>query len=544
MFNQNGAAPGLGLSVGKENANPSSGAFKLNSSLTNGIKGLFSAPTSGVSGGLASGLIGNFNMGNAGGDPSAIQNAQNVTQHGLFGNYGNAPKTAAPAPAIKKVTTEYHAPAPAAQDAGMSGQGQNASPAIRDATSDYSYGPGKPGYGSSDTGAAPSESPIPGNASVPTFPGLIGSLSSSSVNNNQGLANKAQDIAERAGQQISDIGNLGGGLGYLSTNAAPVGAGNQLAVNNAISARQQAVAQGANMALQGNAQALTAQGQAQSGLNSAAGLIPEALRYGNSGLLQNGSTGSGFLDTNVGQALKLVQSGASVNDPEVQKLLSNPISQQAFNQAMQSGGNYNPTALNAASQQNANQGANFQQQAATMDTALKQVDTITPNVIDFLGKSGINSQDNPDFNNALNTYYGKFLSPGNKAIFDQYMGDIKKFTGQILAAGSGTIPTDVSNAIASFDPSNLTVSQLAPYLENLSKLGHNQLSVLQGQSSNSYGGNFGYSGTPSSVSNAPVVAPTVNPSSVTTQNPVIQGLIGGAINEIGSIINFASQIFH
>lgn len=201
------------------------------------------------------------------------------------------------------------------------------------------------------------------------------------------------------------------------------------------------------------------------------------------------------------------------------------------------GGTFNPVASSAIMNQNAQQGATYQGQATEMDTALKQVDTIKPALVGFLQSSGLNSQQNPSINEALKSYYGEFLNPANKAIFEQYIGDIKKYTGQILAAGSGTIPTDVANTLASFDPSDLNAQQLESYLDNLSVLGHNQLSVLQGQASASYGGQGGYSGTPAVPNQTPINAPANTSSAAlpTTSNMWAQAGIGTLLNLVGGV---------
>lgn len=343
---------------------------------------------------------------------------------------------------------------------------------------------------------------------------------------------QAQDALLAKQNQIASVNGVDKGFGtgeqQILANQLP---GYQTAVQNA---------------LQGQGQQITA----LTGASGATAPVANAAYFGTpetGGVVGNpgkGSTGNALIDSTVQNALQLVRNGADPTSASVMGPLNaiGAPAVNAFNSAQLNGGNYNPTASSAASQQNASQGAGFQQQAVTLDTALKQLDTISPNIQSFLQSSGLNSQDNPSYNQALNTYYGEFLNPGNKAIFEQYIGDIKKFTGQILATNSGTIPTDVANTLASFDPSNLSAAQLKPYLDNLAKLGNNQLSVLQGQSSSSYGGSSGYSGAPSSVSNAPISAPANQKASITSNDPVIQGLIGGAMNIFGGISGVAQGL--
>ncbi len=125
--------------------------------------------------------------------------------------------------------------------------------------------------------------------------------------NNAQIGRNAQQIADAAGKQISDIGGLGArsAMGYLTTGTSPVGEGNAAIQKQTTAAQQQAVAQGANVALQGNQQALSAQGQQQSGLASAAGLVQPQL----------GQYGQTYYNPQTGQASNGSSGGVSPNDP-------------------------------------------------------------------------------------------------------------------------------------------------------------------------------------------------------------------------------------
>jgi len=107
-----------------------------------------------------------------------------------------------------------------------------------------------------------------------------------SLKNNEKIAKEAQRIASTAGQQIGEIGDAGARAqaGYRTTGTAPVGEGNAAVNAQTTAARQQAIAAGANTALQGTAQGLTAQGQTQSGFNQAGSLGLTAQGQGLSGL--------------------------------------------------------------------------------------------------------------------------------------------------------------------------------------------------------------------------------------------------------------------
>ena len=255
-----------------------------------------------------------------------------------------------------------------------------------------------------------------------------------------------------------------------------------------------------------------------------------------------------------GQQITALQNTANLAKPtgvEPSTTLVNPQTLQAgygLGTANNPGGGTSTGANNLAAygalQQNVAQGQQYQGQATEIDTALKQLDAITPAVTGFLSTSGLNSTSNPDVNAALNTYYGKFLNPGNKAIFEQYIGDIKKYTGQILATNTGTIPTDISNTLATFDPTNLSAEQLGPYLQNLSQLGSLQRSVQQSQATASYGsGTTPYTGTPSTTATQNIQAPASGNTVAASYPKPAQAVLGGAMNFFGGIGNSIGNLF-
>lgn len=145
-------------------------------------------------------------------------------------------------------------------------------------STNYSTGAGTPApLATPTTPAAPTPAPTQG-----LFPSVLSSLASSGVQNNA-LAANAQKIANDAGQKIADIGGQGARFeaGQLTTGTSPVAEGNAAVTAQSTSAAQQAVAQGANVALTGNQQGITAQGQTQSALTSAANLAqPSTAAYG------------------------------------------------------------------------------------------------------------------------------------------------------------------------------------------------------------------------------------------------------------------------
>lgn len=80
---------------------------------------------------------------------------------------------------------------------------------------------------------------------VPTIPSTATGL--------VGTAQQAKDIADEYAKKITDVGDTGAkeALGYGSTGSSSVGAGNALAVKNAVSSRLDALAKGETAALSG-----------------------------------------------------------------------------------------------------------------------------------------------------------------------------------------------------------------------------------------------------------------------------------------------------
>lgn len=140
-------------------------------------------------------------------------------------------------------------------------------------------------------------------SSTPTFPGLLGSLASSSQSGsatapgyisqtanygagNIGIGQKAEDIAAQYGKEIADIGSQGARFqaGQLTTGTSPVAEGNAAITAQTTAAQQQALATGEQAALQGTSQALTGQNQAATAANEAAGQAQMGQNLQQSGL--------------------------------------------------------------------------------------------------------------------------------------------------------------------------------------------------------------------------------------------------------------------
>lgn len=110
-----------------------------------------------------------------------------------------------------------------------------------------------------------------------SYSGLVGQ-GQEIAQGNRAIGQKSADIQSQYAKQFADVGQRA--AGYGSSGTSPVAFGNEAVVKQTGAAQQQALAQAGQMALQGTGQELTAQNQAQSGINTLAGLTPELLRYG------------------------------------------------------------------------------------------------------------------------------------------------------------------------------------------------------------------------------------------------------------------------
>lgn len=300
--------------------------------------------------------------------------------------------------------------------------------------------------------------------------GIQGLLDSRKLN--KVYSDKAQEIANTAGQAMSNVGTLGarGEAGYRTTGTSPVGEGNAAVLAQTTAAQQNAIAQGANMELAGNAQGLQAQGQAQSGLTSAAGqglsgqgqLLNAAQ---NQASRAQGAAGTVFgaglnTPTGYGQATFNPLTGFSSGGGQVQpgdpfyatlqqaaqqaangqysaipgSITSNPVLNAQMNElAKQINPNYNPVTSAAQSAVSAQQVGNV----ANMTTAYKSAANLGSQLNDLITTFGIN----PGDINAVNTGIQKIAqntSSSQYKALNNLITDLVATYSSILTPGAST----------------------------------------------------------------------------------------------------------
>lgn len=370
-----------------------------------------------------------------------------------------------------------------------------------------------------------------------TYPGLVGQLANQGNSNynqiatgasmglygspeqNKVYADRAKQIADAAGQKISDIGGQGarGEAGYLTTGTSPVGEGNAAILAQTTAAQQQAISQGANAQLAGNAQGLTAQSQGQSGLSNAANVS-----------LTGQGTAQSALGTAAGYAQPVQVSPGNA--------LVNP---QTGGESYSGLGGLTGYGI---AKNNISMGDNFTAQAADLDKTLKQIDTLTPNITSFLTQTGLNNDRTPAVNAKVNDYISNIQNPAAiRGGLQLFMNELKNYEQQIIAK-SGLTPTDAGYQVATTDPTNLNIKDLVPFINNLRQIGQSRWQPLNDAARNSYAsGNNPYTGNSPQTSNPQNTAPDISGKDIVSS--IEAGNVPkAAIGTIGSILSGGSGI--
>lgn len=263
----------------------------------------------GATPGMSAGMDTPFNTATQPLTSSPAANALNAAQ--------NVPTPTPPSTPVKRTTvtnpdgsstsTEYHAPATSPQPTTQQyNPGGGPTDTVYNNGIGTSYQNGQP-----VSGYMPASPTTPQNTSstaAPTFAGLIGSLANTSQTGSQnatqattGLLNAPSQNAT-LGQNSVNTGNeyandiksaispyVKLSAGQATTGTTPVAQGRSLATLNAANELGTQLTNAGNLALTGNSQAITAQGQGQSGLESAGSVANTQQSNEQSGLQQAGS---------------------------------------------------------------------------------------------------------------------------------------------------------------------------------------------------------------------------------------------------------------
>lgn len=142
----------------------------------------------------------------------------------------------------------------------------------------------------------------------------------------------------------------------------------------------------------------------------------------------------------------------------------------------------------AIAQQNMAQGADYQGQSQNLSNAIQTMTPIGQKLTDFITSTGQNPATSPLINEQISKVNAQ-LYPQQVATLNAAVNDIRSYAIQILGSQSGANPTDVTNAVNSFDFTNFSATDLSNFLQDLNNLGNTRLSQLQSATNSSYGAN-------------------------------------------------------
>lgn len=301
--------------------------------------------------------------------------------------------------------------------------------------------------------------PTPASVEKPTFPGLLGSLASTSQAGSEPAKNyteqtaqygagnlpigqSAADIAKEYGQKIADVGGQGARFeaGQLSTGTSPVASGNAAITAQTTAAQQQALATGEEAALQGTGQQLTAEQQAANAANAAAGQATAGQGQEISGL----GTAAGLAQPTLGG---IGQVPFSPTDQSQGAPLGStqPGGIQAAGSLL--GELQGAQALGAAPG-TAEAGVIGTQKAQVegYKSALQQGQNLQAQLTDLIGTFGLNPNDINAVNAGLQKIAQNVSSPQYK-ILSNYVNDIANTYAQVLTPPGGSA-TDTTRSLA------------------------------------------------------------------------------------------------
>jgi len=253
---------------------------------------------------------------------------------------------------------------------------------------------------------------------------------------------------------------------------------------------------------------------------------------------------------------QLVANG-SVKANDLPTPFNNGVVQTQIQQmALQINPYYNPltTPLNTQTQANTNAsiGATNSTAGAATTQAISRIGNITSNIDSFLTQWGLNQSSSPFFNQPVNTFLGSSQGAGAETSWKLITADLTAATSQLMST-PGITPSGFTSELSSFDPTNLSPSEMSTYLQSLAAAGQYQLSSYQTTATSAYGSNAPtnsaspvtpYEGTPTASAPPPLPTPA-NPVQAQAANaPSFGKVLGGAVLDVlGTLGGFAASLF-
>lgn len=368
----------------------------------------------------------------------------------------------------------------------------------------------------------------------------------------QNLKSFQQSVADKNKAIMSTPGILGQAIGQ-EANIGQANAAQEAALQGAITADTNVL--GA---------ANTQQQTQQSALNEAAGFTQPQSQFG---LLTNPQTGqplnAQLVQGAVQTAIGLVNDGASVNDPQVQALISpfGFLGAEGLNQAQQAiaqsqGTTYNPTTQAAGAQAQASnvgtEGTASTQVAASgyastlpvyqqASTDFTTADQQAGNLLKTLSDTGINSTNATDYNTTINGLATKLGSTQTTAFTTALTEAQQAYTKLLSSVGAATPTVNGEAATSVLSPSS-TPAQIAESIDKLNQAAYAKLAPQYQQALTYYNQLHGTDATeipgypapvlPSPVSKGPPQGPDTSAGNLAKE---------GAGSSIGAVKSFVGS---
>lgn len=346
------------------------------------------------------------------------------------------------------------------------------------------------------------------------------------------ISQQAQDIANQFGQKYAQVGQQGAGFesGQLTTGTSPVAQGNAAITAQTTAAKQQALAQGEQAALQGIGYQLTGQQQAanaanqaagtaltssqlqqgalnqagglgisgqtllQSGLQNAAGLIPSPLLYGAFGGAGSNLAPNQYLPSLAQQVQQGLMSPQDAN--AIASSIYGGAGPAMLNQSIQGGsttpstggggysyvqGEANANAQQQALSQNVSQGYALQNAANSANQQLGTLQNFYNQLSPFM-TGGI------PVTNDIAQFIGSKLGSTAAAQYQSALTDARNQVLGVLTS-TGMTATDAGQAVQTFLPDGMTPNQLQGNISALQQFMNQRLSAYtQPSGAPQYGG--------------------------------------------------------
>lgn len=348
--------------------------------------------------------------------------------------------------------------------------------------------------------------------------------------------------------------NQAHGLAENAMNPIPLQfqQGRAQVLQNQYGQEQAALGAAYNAATAQQGQANTQQGLQQGAVTTALNATMPQMQFG---MLTNpqtgeivggqGSNAQQLMGSSLQKAQQMFANGSSFEDAIAQSGLAQfgNLGSSLLSSAIMSGGGggYNPTAYNTQVGVNQQNLAQTQQAAFQLDTALKNVGTLSPKILGIIKSSGLNPTDTSLANEPINNYISKLGNTAAATALNTTLADLQSYTSAIISSGSALTPTETSALSALQNPRTLSYKQMEYYLTILEDLGKNRQAVNQSQISGLGGSNIGYTGNQQSTTGAFPVAPQNTNIGSNIQNPTLQALVGGGLNLGGKALSLGAQ---